>query len=109
MLESIQGISEFIGDGNYDTYADNRMMKAAVERYLLTLTEASIRLGDQFEVLCPGVPSTKLRHMGNFLRHKYEHIDDRIVWDTVQQDLPPLKLLVIKALAWLETKVEPRS
>lgn len=107
MLDSIQTIEQFIGDADYEAYAANRMLKAAVERYLLTLTETSIRLGDEFEILCPGVPSTKLRHMGNFLRHKYEHIDGRIVWDTVKRDLPPLKLLLNKALISIENKVGP--
>lgn len=99
MLESIETIDQFIGSNDFESYQGDRMLRAAVERYLLILTEASIRLGPAVEFLCPGIDPRRLRNMGNFLRHKYDHIDDQIVWDTVKNDLPGLKLLVSSALA----------
>ena len=36
--------------------------------------------------------------MGNVLRHGYHKIDDEVVWDTVNLDLPSLKESVILAL-----------
>jgi uncharacterized protein with HEPN domain len=36
--------------------------------------------------------------MGNLLRHAYHRIDDQIVWNTVKDELPPLREILLKAL-----------
>jgi uncharacterized protein with HEPN domain len=38
------------------------------------------------------------RGMGNVLRHGYHRIDDEIVWNTVKEELPPVKAAVLRAL-----------
>lgn len=38
---------------------------AAVERKLLLISEAAMRLGEQGPVLCPGLPWRDIRGMGN--------------------------------------------
>jgi uncharacterized protein with HEPN domain len=32
--------------------------------------------------------------MGNFLRHSYDRVSDEIVWNTILDDLPALKVVV---------------
>lgn len=65
------------------------------------ITEAAIRLGDDAEALCPGLDWRGFRGMGNILRHGYHRVDDKIVWDTVKDDLPPLLESVRNALKTL--------
>jgi uncharacterized protein with HEPN domain len=36
--------------------------------------------------------------MGNILRHGYHRVDDAIVWNTIKQELPPMRAAVEKAL-----------
>jgi len=36
--------------------------------------------------------------IGNVLRHEYHTISDKVIWDVIQQDLPPLKR-AIEAIA----------
>jgi uncharacterized protein with HEPN domain len=36
--------------------------------------------------------------MGNLLRHAYHRIDDQIVWNTVKDELPPMREIILKAL-----------
>jgi uncharacterized protein with HEPN domain len=62
------------------------------------ITEVAIRLGDEADTLCPGPDWKGFRGMGNFLRHQYHKIDDKIVWDTVKDELPPLKAAIVLAL-----------
>jgi hypothetical protein len=52
---------------------------------------AGIRKRDDGDRLCPGVDWKGFRGMGNILRHGYHRIDDKIVWDTVKDELPPVK------------------
>jgi len=65
---------------------------------MLTISEAAIRLKDEAEVLCPGVPWRDIRGAGNWLRHQYDSVDLETIWNTVQDDLPPLKAAVRTAL-----------
>lgn len=71
---------------------------AAVERKILVISEAAIRLGDQAESLCPGMPWHNIRGIGNWLRHQYDRVDIDTLWNPVTADLPPLKAAVARAL-----------
>jgi len=69
-----------------------------LERKLLIISEAAIRLKDAADLLCPGVPWRDIRGIGNWLRHQYHRIDAETVWNTIQDDLPPLKAAVERVL-----------
>ena len=53
----------------------------------------------QDEALCPEPNWAEYKGMGNVLRHAYHRVDDEVIWDTVQLDLPKLKRAVAGALA----------
>lgn len=98
ILESINTIETFLGDMDLDVYRGDLKTKSAVERQLQIITEAAVRLGDDGDRLCPGVDWKGFRGMGNVLRHGYHRIDDEIVWNTVKEELPPVKAAVLRAL-----------
>jgi uncharacterized protein with HEPN domain len=62
------------------------------------MTEAAIRLGDHATRIAPGPDWEGFRGMGNLLRHAYHRIDDQIVWNTVKDELPPMRAILLKAL-----------
>ncbi|MGD0887780.1 MAG: HepT-like ribonuclease domain-containing protein [Acidobacteriaceae bacterium] len=96
--ESIDLIDTFLLGMDFEAYRMDLKSQSAVERQLQIITEAAIRLGEEAETLCPGPDWKGIRGMGNFLRHEYQRIEDKIVWDTVMHDLPPLKAAVLRAL-----------
>jgi uncharacterized protein with HEPN domain len=65
---------------------------------LLIISEAAVRLEDKAGLLCPEVPWRDIRGIGNWLRHQYDRIDLETIWNTIHDDLPPLKTAVEKAL-----------
>ena len=73
-----------------DSFRSDSKAIAAVERKLQVISEAAIRLADQVEILCPGLPWRDIRGIGNWLRHQYDQVDIDSVWRTVTNDLPPL-------------------
>jgi uncharacterized protein with HEPN domain len=83
---------------NFDAFQKDEKTVAAVERKLLLIGEAAVRLREKAEELCPGLPWRSIRDMGNWLRHQYDKVDLEVVWKTVEDDLPPLKAAVTKAL-----------
>ena len=76
---------------------------AAVERKLLVISEAAIRLKEDAAKLCPGLPWPEIRGIGNWLRHQYDRVDLETLWNTLQDDLP-LSASVRRALSNPPTK-----
>jgi uncharacterized protein with HEPN domain len=77
-----------------EAFEEDEKTIAAVERKLLVLSEAAIRLGEEAETLCPGLPWRNIRGIGNWLRHAYDRVDTATIWHTVVDGLPPLKTAV---------------
>jgi uncharacterized protein with HEPN domain len=98
ILQSIDHIGEFIAGIDFEGYQEDRKTRSAVERELQIITEAAIRLGDEAETLCPGPDWKGFRGMGNILRHVYHRVNDELVWNTVKEELPPMRTAVLNAL-----------
>jgi uncharacterized protein with HEPN domain len=98
MLEGIDMIVQFVQDMDLNAFREDPKTVAAVERKLLLISEAAVRLGDDAERLCPGLPWRNIRGIGNWLRHRYDRVDVETVWNTVIDDLPPLRSGVLRAL-----------
>ena len=98
ILEGLDHIESFLGDMSFDVYRSDAKTKSAVERQLQIITEAAKRLGDAAESLCPGPDWKGFCRMGDILRHGYHKVDDEIVWNTIKDELPPMRLAVLKAL-----------
>jgi uncharacterized protein with HEPN domain len=71
----------------------------AVERCLERICEAAFRLGNSAVELVPEQPWHDIRGMGDWFRHAYDRVDLETVWDTVQNDLPALRIDAERALA----------
>jgi uncharacterized protein with HEPN domain len=98
IYQSILAIQEFVHGMDFHAYSLDTRTQAAVERKLLIISEAAIRLGEEAEALCPGIPWRDIRGIGNWLRHQYDRVECQTVWNTVADDLPPLKASVKNAL-----------
>ena len=102
ILDSIDAINRFIRGMSLESYSQDEKTQAAVERKMLVISEAAIRLKDHAEMLCPEVPWRDIRGIGNWLRHQYDNVMVEIVWNTIQDDLPPLRAAVAAALGSAE-------
>lgn len=99
ILDNVLEIEAYTAGMDLEAYQNNRTVKLVVERLLQMLTEAAIRLGDAAEANCPEIVWRDLRGQGNFIRHAYHRIDDGIIWKTVANRLPQLKIAVQRVLA----------
>ncbi|MGO9261704.1 MAG: DUF86 domain-containing protein [Bryobacteraceae bacterium] len=98
ILDGIDMITQFVGGMDLEAFREDPKTVAAVERKLLLISEAAMRLGEDAERLCPGLPWHNIRGMGNWLRHRYDRVDVETVWNTVVDDLPALRSGVLRAL-----------
>ena len=98
ILNSIDAVHRFVDGISLASYEKDEKTQAAVERKMLVISEAAVRLKDHAETLCPGVVWRDIRSIGNWLRHQYDNVAVEIVWNTIQDDLPPLRTAVAAAL-----------
>lgn len=98
IYEAIESIERFVEGMDFSSFQADEKTSAAVERKLLLLSEAARRLGDDAEHLCPGIPWNNIRGMGNWLRHQYDGVDPSVIWQTIEWDMPPLKVAFGNAL-----------
>lgn len=72
-------------------YQSSEWPRIGVERYLISLGEAARAAMNDDPGLRDHLPGLiKANDLRNFLTHAYLHIDDLIVWNTVEEELPRL-------------------
>lgn len=90
MLEAIEECRRFVEGMTYAEFcADAKTMKAIVWN-IATLGEAAGQVPEAARQAYPGVPWADVRGMRNHIVHAYDRIDPEIVWQVVQEELPPL-------------------
>jgi uncharacterized protein with HEPN domain len=90
ILEAITEIQAFTEGMNLGTFAADKKTMRAVELDLIVIGEAASQIPDQVENEHPEIPWSLMRAMRNRLVHVYFEVDARLLWDTVQKDLPVL-------------------
>jgi uncharacterized protein with HEPN domain len=94
ILEAITEIEDMLAGGNLDLFTADKMRRMATERYLEVICEAARRLTDDVKKEAPDIEWQRMVDFGNRLRHAYHATDVSIVWEIVQDHLPPLKSFV---------------
>ena len=62
----------------------------AVERRLLIISEAAVKLGTRVEIHEPAIPWKDIRGLGNSLRHNYDGVNNEVIKEILDKDLIPL-------------------
>lgn len=101
ILDAIQQIEAYTADMAVETFLEGRLTLDAVVRNIEIVGEASRNITEhdpEFAAEHPEVPWDAMYTMRNRLSHGYFSVDARVVWQTVQQDLPELKHQVMGLL-----------
>jgi uncharacterized protein with HEPN domain len=65
-----------------------------VQRAIEIISEASRALPNDLTSTRPEIPWSRVRGIGNILRHEYSGLSDRIIWNVVVDELPHLKVAI---------------
>jgi len=71
----------------------------AITRCLEIISEASRRLSPETKARHPDIPWRKVSGSGNIYRHDNEDVAHRLVWGTVHEFLPALRVMAEAELA----------
>ncbi|SHJ65340.1 Uncharacterized conserved protein, contains HEPN domain [Bradyrhizobium lablabi] len=92
ILEAIAEIEDMLAGCSLDLFSADKMRRMATERYLEVVCEAARRLTDEVKRDAPDIEWQKMVDFGNRLRHAYHATDVDIVWNIIQDHLPPFEI-----------------
>lgn len=88
ILAAIASVQQYVSGMEYSNFVADRKTVDAVIRNLIVIGEAATHVPDEICSKSPAVPWRDMRAMRNFVVHEYFGVSDRIIWDTLNNDLP---------------------
>jgi uncharacterized protein with HEPN domain len=95
---SISQIERITSNMTLERFASDITIRAATERFLEIVCEASRQLPNDIKQREPQIDWRKIVDFGNLLRHAYQSTKTEFVWDIVQNDIPTLKAFVERSI-----------
>lgn len=90
IIEAIETVLEYTIGMTFEQFASDRKTIDAVIRNFIIIGEAASHLPDDLMETHPELPWREMRDMRNIVVHEYFGVDNRVVWETLQRNLPSL-------------------
>jgi uncharacterized protein with HEPN domain len=101
ILDAIEGIERAVRGKTLDDFDGDWLLRHGVQRGVEIVSEAARRIPAELQERQPQIPWAQIMGIGNVLRHEYHRVSDRLIWNVVQERLPPLKAAVLAIAAEL--------
>lgn len=97
--DEIDGVLSAVAGVGFDEYRESYALRRVSERAIQIISEAARALPKDLTSNYPAAPWTAIIGIGNVLRHEYQHVDDRRLWEIVTVHLPQLRVVVLEMLS----------
>ncbi|MFA6183977.1 MAG: DUF86 domain-containing protein [Parcubacteria group bacterium] len=95
ILEAIEKIEKYSKQADdFEDFLKKDMVADAIIRELEIIGEASNNISKEFQIENPEIPWRQMNGIRNVLIHEYFGVNKKVVWETCQHDLTPLKKIV---------------
>lgn len=102
IIGAIENVLDYIEGMTFEQFVADQKTIDAVVRNFIIIGEAASHLPEDFIEMHPDLPWREMSDMRNIVVHEYFGVDNMIVWETLENNLPPL-------LPLLRHLMEPRS
>lgn len=99
ILDTIAEIENFTAGIEFEAFQANREKILAVVKLIEILGEAVKKIPDEVRNRYPEIPWKSIAGMRDILVHEYWGIDVNVIWATIQEGLPPLKVVIIEIVS----------
>lgn len=100
MIAAIDRIRAFTASITYEAFIDSEEKVSAVLYQFMVLGEALSQISETFRAAHPGCPwllwLKTIKGMRNIVVHDYVKVDNAMIWQTILDDLPPLRAALAK-------------
>ena len=90
ILEAVQDSLELTQGMDYDTFCQDKRTLKAVLYNLAVIGEAARKVPEEITSTYPLIPWREMGDMRNVVIHEYFGTDTKILWETIQHELPSL-------------------
>ncbi len=90
IAQAIDHVRKLMDGKNASDLATDPFVRAAFERFMEIISEASRHIPADLKLRHPDIPWADIANFGNHLRHAYHRLDHRVLWTTYENDLDPL-------------------
>ena len=104
MRDDIARIEAITAGKAFEDYRADDLLRAAAERTLQRISDASRGVPDTLKAGHPDIPWGQLAELGDEIQHNYDTLDDRAMWAWATERLPPLKEAVEVMLREVEAE-----
>ena len=98
MQSAISEIRKLLEGKSVNSLMSDAATRAAFERFLEILSEASRHIPDELKEEFSEIPWRQVADLGNFIRHVYHKVDIEVLWSIYENDLDPLENVVRKLI-----------
>lgn len=95
IVEHVDRVEDYLKGVSFEDFENNGLLQDAVIRKIELIGEVARRLTPDFwEKYREVLPLAEAVSTRNRLIHEYDDVDLKIVWNTVKNDLPDLKMKI---------------
>ncbi|MBV9236149.1 MAG: DUF86 domain-containing protein [Xanthobacteraceae bacterium] len=94
ILEAIARIERLTAGKTFEDFDASWELQWLIQRGIEVISEASRGIPDKLKALQPEIPWRRVSGIGNVLRHDYDGLSNRILWNVVEDELPKLRRAV---------------
>lgn len=98
ILEALGEVEDFTTGMQFEDFVEDKKTVNAVVRSLEVIGEATKKIPDNLRKKHSEIPWKRMAGMRDKLIHEYFGVDLEIVWEVVNNELPPIKPLIQKVL-----------
>ncbi|HXY57184.1 MAG TPA: HepT-like ribonuclease domain-containing protein [Methylocystis sp.] len=106
ILRAIDDVRALLAGRTLETLEQDGVARAALERYIEIISEASRHIPENLKSRYPLIPWLDIAGIGNHIRHAYDSVDLEILWNIYLYELDALEAAV-EALASPSDKGPP--
>ena len=97
--DEIEAVSGVVRDVTFEQYQTSYTLRRTVERAVQIVSEAAKALPMELCARYPEAPWSAIIGVGNILRHEYQRVDDRRLWDIAISHFPKLAPVIQRMIA----------
>ena len=101
IIEAMEKIEEFVNDLSFEEFQKDDKTYSAIIRKFEIIGEASKNIPDKIRNELSEIPWKEMAGMRDRLIHSYFGIDYKLVWITIKERIPKVKLLIKEAFKQL--------
>ncbi len=94
ILDAIEEIQIFIKEMDFQSFESDSRTIRAIELDFIIIGEAANAIPNEIIEQNTHIPWAMMKAMRNRLVHVYFSVAPMVLWETIKQDLPPVKILL---------------